>query len=150
MRGIISAVIDIRNISGLNRSIAIWLAIALAFISLVNSPEGFENALQYQYESDVNWSAGASESAGTIPNKGIGMLSDNAPRKHAYFDEDYNITWLSPLRFRPALAKIASDASTVKYRSFYGLGNISPRHLLLSRYRDFVNLNIQQYGRSIH
>lgn len=145
-----SRVIDIRSLSGSNRSIAIWLAITLAFVSFINSPEEFENALQYRYQSDANWSADASEPAGAIYNEDIGTLSDNARRKLIYFDEDYDIVWLSPLRFRLALAKIASDASTVKYRSFYSRGNISPRHILLSRYRDFVDLNIQQYGRSIH
>jgi len=143
-------VIGSKDFKGLNRSMAIWLVIAVAFISLVDSPEGLENALQHKYRIDVNWSVAANKPAGVISTESIGTFSDSARRKSAYFDEDYIIIWLSSLRFRPALAKIAGDASTVKYRSFYGLGNISPRHLLLSMYRDFVNLNIQQYGCSIH
>lgn len=140
--------IDFRK--NLSRLTAILLIAAIGLISSLDSPEALENVLRnrYSFSSDQTAIIGSSASALLKDNgKNFANAKDHKPN---HFDEDYTIAWTTSSRPRLDSVGIKNDISTIKFKSFYGLGNLSPRYRLLAEYRDFIDLHNQQYGRSIH
>lgn len=130
--------------------IGILLVVVIALITSLDSPEGYEQALESSLASKISLECPDSHSAALEGITEKEALKRAGKRKPKYFDEDYILSWLDPVNFRQAQSGISIDLSNAKYKAFYSRGNLRPRHLLIAKNRDYVNLNIQQYGRSIH
>jgi len=135
----------------LNKLFAILLIVTVGLVAVLDSPEHLENALS------TGQTIGADRLVPSGINSAKALFDDDEQTlarakdyKARFFNEDYVLIWLNSSRFRFALTGTNIDEATNKYRSFYGLGNLSPRYLLLTRYRDFVKLCSQQYSRFIH
>ncbi len=131
--------------------VAILLIIVIGLVSSIDLPEGFETALQSEHRALTDHSRSSTSFAQQDALAREDSVFANAKkRKKTYFDEDFIIFSLGSSRPGPSLVQRIIDASASKYRSFYSLGTLSWRHLLLTKYRDFVDLCTQQYGRSLH
>ncbi|MBS3909954.1 MAG: hypothetical protein KGZ93_10110 [Actinobacteria bacterium] len=131
--------------------VASVLAVVIGLVASVDLPEGFENALQSKQRVVVDRPQGSilfgrQDALARADSVFIGAIK----RKKAFYDEDFIIFSLGVSRPGPSLIQRINDASAGKYRSFYSRGTLSRRHLVLTKYRDFVDLNTQQYGRSLH
>ncbi|HCG98749.1 MAG: hypothetical protein A2074_05400 [Candidatus Aquicultor primus] len=131
--------------------VAILLIVVIGLVASVDMPEGFETAQQSKHRVLIDRPQTAILFAWRDSPAGENSVFANAKkRKKTYYDEDFIIFSLGSSPPGPSLIQRINDVSASKYRSFYSLGTLSRRHLLLTKYRDFVDLNTQQYGRSLH
>ncbi|HEY3373515.1 MAG TPA: hypothetical protein VGK02_00425 [Candidatus Aquicultor sp.] len=132
--------------------LAVMLSMTMGLLEVLDHPEDLERAVQSHHLFEIDGTVIMPEmiNLANLGNRGL-MTSDSRKAKSDYFDEDYVINWLPSARLRFAILKDRlTDTSSIKYKAYFSLGHLVPRHILLTLYREYIDLFNQQYGRSIH